>query len=57
MSPGNNMRVLSECRVCDGRSLEPVIDLGRQPWANHFLTKEEVGKESYYPLRVLFCHD
>lgn len=48
---------LRECRVCDGRNLEPVVDLGQQPWANHFLTREEVGKEPYYPLRVLYCHD
>ena len=45
------------CRVCDSSSLEPVIDLGDQPWCNNFLKKEDVGKEPYYPLRVLFCHD
>lgn len=45
------------CRVCDSPRLEPVIDLGEQPWCNNFLKKEEVGREPYYPLRVLFCHD
>ncbi|HET6883068.1 MAG TPA: class I SAM-dependent methyltransferase, partial [Pirellulales bacterium] len=45
------------CRVCDSRRLEPVIDLGQQPWCNHFLKAEEVGKEPFYPLRVLYCHD
>jgi SAM-dependent methyltransferase len=45
------------CRVCDSTHLEPVVDLGEQPWCNHFLKKEEVGKEPFYPLRVLFCHD
>lgn len=45
------------CRVCDSTHLEMVIDLGEQPWCNHFLKKEEVGKEPFYPLRVLFCHD
>jgi SAM-dependent methyltransferase len=44
------------CRVCDSTRLEPAIDLGHQPWCNHFLKKEEVGKEPFYPLRVLFCH-
>jgi SAM-dependent methyltransferase len=48
---------LSMCRVCDGRRLEPVIDLGRQPWCNHFLRKSEVGREPFYPLRVVYCHD
>ncbi|MEW6540781.1 MAG: class I SAM-dependent methyltransferase [Bacillota bacterium] len=46
-----------QCRVCDSTNLELAIDLGFQPWANHFLKKEEVGKELFYPLRVVFCHD
>jgi SAM-dependent methyltransferase len=45
------------CRVCDSSDLEPAIDLGTQPWANHFLTVEEIGTEPYYPLRVVFCND
>jgi len=45
------------CRVCDSAHLELVIDLGEQPWCNNFLKKEDVGKEPFYPLRVLFCHD
>lgn len=44
------------CRVCDSTDLELAIDLGNQPWANHFLKKEEVGMEPYYPLKVLYCH-
>ena len=46
-----------KCRVCDSSHLEPALDLGNQPWANHFLKKEEVGKEPFYPLRVLLCLD
>lgn len=45
------------CRVCDSSNLAPVVDLGSQPWCNHFLKKDEVGREPFYPLRVLFCHD
>src|SRR4051812_49021799 len=45
------------CRICDSSSLEPVLDLGLQPWANHFLKADEVGKEPKYPLRLLFCND
>lgn len=45
------------CRVCDSVNLEPVIDLGNQPWCNHFLRREEVGQEPFYPLRVVYCHD
>ena len=45
------------CRVCDSKRLELAIDLGLQPWANHFLREEEIGKEPYYPLRVVYCHE
>jgi SAM-dependent methyltransferase len=43
------------CRVCDGGQLELVADLGSHPWCNHFLKKEEVGTEPFYPLRVVYC--
>ncbi len=46
-----------QCRVCDSTNLELAIDLGSQPWCNHFLQPEEIGQEPYYPLRVLYCHD
>ena len=45
------------CRVCDSARLEPVIDLGMQPWCNHFLRAGEVGTEPFYPLRVAYCLD
>lgn len=45
------------CRVCDSRRLDLAIDLGEQPWCNHFLKKEEIGKEPFYPLRVVYCRD
>lgn len=45
------------CRVCDSLRLEPALDLGAQPWCNHFLKKEEVGREPFYPLRVVYCVD
>ena len=45
-----------KCRVCDSTNLELAIDLGSHPWCNNFLTKEQLGKEPFYPLRVVFCH-
>ncbi len=45
------------CRVCDSKNLEQVLDLGEQPWCNNFLKKEEVGKEPFYPLRLIYCND
>lgn len=43
------------CRVCDSTALETAVDLGIQPWANHFLKLDEVGREPTYPLRVVLC--
>jgi SAM-dependent methyltransferase len=45
------------CRICDSTNIELAIDLGSQPWCNHFLKPEEIGKEPFYPLRVVYCHD
>ena len=43
------------CRICDSTRLLPVLDLGMQPWCNHFLRPDEVGTEPTYPLRLLWC--
>ncbi len=43
------------CRICDSNSLDLAVDLGHQPWCNHFLRRDELGKEPFYPLRVAFC--
>lgn len=43
------------CRVCDSTDLELAIDLGMQPWCNHFLKQEELGTEPFYPLQVVYC--
>jgi hypothetical protein len=45
-----------QCRSCNSKELELVLDLGNQPWCNDFLTKEEVGNETVYPLRLNYCH-
>ena len=46
-----------KCRICSKGNLEKVIDLGRQPWCNNFLKKEEIGSENFYPLEVVYCTD
>ncbi len=43
------------CRVCDATELDLAVDLGKQPWCNNFLKPEDVGREPYYPLCVVFC--
>ena len=45
-----------KCRVCDGESLDLVLDLGYQPWCNNFLTKSQLGMEPRYPLRLMYCN-
>ncbi len=45
------------CRSCNGTRLELILDLGHQPWCNDFLTKDQVGKENTYPLRLYYCLD
>lgn len=47
----------SYCRICDSQRLELCVDLGNQPWCNDFLRADQVGREPFYPLRVVFCHD
>jgi len=46
-----------KCLICDSTNLELAIDLGNQPWCNHFLKEKEIGTEPYYPLRVVHCQD
>lgn len=46
-----------ECRVCSQSKLSLVIDLGEQPWGNHFLQEAEVGSEPFYPLQVVYCNN
>jgi len=45
-----------KCRICDSEDLTLAVDLGKQPWCNNFLKQEEVGKEPFYPLRVVYCN-
>jgi len=57
MSVEGGDAAVQQCRVCDSHELEMVVDLGMQPWCNNFLRKEEIGKEPFYPLRVVYCHN
>jgi hypothetical protein len=35
---------------------EIILDLGNQPWANNFLTKEKLNTEPKYPLQLIYCN-
>lgn len=43
------------CRVCDHTQFSLGIDLGDHPLSLHFLKEEQMGKEPFYPLRVVVC--
>jgi len=45
------------CRSCKNKKLQTVLDLGKQPWCNDFLTEEKVGHEEKYPLTLVRCED
>lgn len=45
----------NECRGCKNKDFSLVLDLGEQPWCNDFLTKEQLGNENKYPLRLTHC--
>ena len=46
-----------KCRSCNSKELEVILDLGKQPWCNDFLTAEEIGHENIYPLRLNYCKE
>jgi len=46
-----------KCRSCKSENLELILDLGDQPWCNDFLTKEQIGTEKKYPLRLFRCEE
>lgn len=45
------------CRICSSNRLDLVFDLGEQPWGNNFLRKDQLGKEKFYPLQLLYCNE
>jgi len=45
------------CRGCNSEKINLILDLGNQPWCNDFLTREEIGKELKYPLRLCYCEE
>ena len=44
-----------KCRICDSKDFKLVVDLKEQPIGLHFITKDQIGSEPFYPLRVLYC--
>ncbi|HUR46707.1 MAG TPA: class I SAM-dependent methyltransferase [Candidatus Saccharimonadales bacterium] len=48
----------TNCRTCGSKRLKLILDLGKTPLANDFLSPEEVKNYStFVPLRVVLCAD
>lgn len=45
------------CRSCQSDKIVKVLDFGKQPWCNDFLTKEALGEETLYPLEIVCCEE
>lgn len=35
---------------------ELILDLGKQPWGNGFISKNDIGTEPIYPLQLVYCN-
>ena len=46
---------INSCRSCGYKKFSQVLNLGKQPWCNNFLKKNDLGKESKYPLNLVQC--
>ena len=45
-----------KCRLCASEEFELILDLGKQPPSNSFLTKNRINeKEVKFPLRLYIC--
>lgn len=56
MSIISNYKQKKKCRVCGHTRLEKILDLGKTPLANAFLSKKDLkNKEERYPLVLVFC--
>ena len=44
------------CRLCSSREFKLILDLGKQPPSNSFITKKELNRtERVFPLRLYLC--
>jgi hypothetical protein len=46
---------INECRICEAKKLELIVDLGIQPLANAL--KKSPSKEGTYPLQLVMCKE
>jgi SAM-dependent methyltransferase len=46
---------IDRCRICGGKGLKSILDLGEMPLSNRVLTESEISQERKFPLKVLLC--
>lgn len=46
-----------KCHLCGSTEINEFLDLGEQPLANKYPTKEQFETEDFFPLSVLFCRN
>ncbi len=46
-----------QCRICGKEDFNLAVDLKNQPLGNHFIKKEDLGKEPFYPLQMIYCNN
>ncbi|MBS3176616.1 class I SAM-dependent methyltransferase [Candidatus Woesearchaeota archaeon] len=44
-----------KCRLCGSENVKLFLDLGQQPLANKYPTKEAFETEDFFPLKMFFC--
>ena len=50
------MSRITECRICGGSEIKPVLDLGHTPLADRLVKQEQLSeKDPRFPLEVGFC--
>lgn len=46
-----------KCLSCNANNFQDILDLGYQPWCGDFLEAKDVGTESVYPLKLIYCNN
>lgn len=54
---GVNCKKVKKCRICGNIGLKKILDLGKMPPANAFVSPNSPKKERNYPLVLKFCNN
>ena len=57
MGDSSAVKSTAYCSFCNSKSMTEIMDFGEVALAGGFLHANQFTEESYYPLRLFFCHD